>query len=375
MTDGIWLRTRPGEVEAAMVADGLLVDYALWRPGAPDGFGDLHRGRVTARTASLGGVFVRLEGEQDGFLPDREVDAVAGVGTLLAVRIVRASQAGKGPKLTARLLPEEVLAAGSGDARLVRRGASPVRTLLDAQPDAPVFVSGRLAMAALSAETGARALVIAAADRDVFPVEEEVAALRDPVVALAGGARASLTPTPALVAIDVDTAGGNDERAGKQAAQLASNRALLPALLRQVRLRNLSGAIVVDLAGLAARKRALLAPDFVAALAADPLRPRFLGFTALGLAEIVRVRTRPALHELQSGGYAAALDAAAALALAQGQAPHRGLAVAAAPGLAALLQRDDAIRADLVRGSGRPFIVRSDPSLEAGRWKLVEIGS
>ena len=76
------------------------------------------------------------------------------------------------------------------------------------------------------------------------------------------------------------------------------NRALLPALARQIRLRNLSGAILVDLAGLPARRRAALGPALAEALADDPARPRLLGFTALGLAEIVRPRVHPPLHEL-----------------------------------------------------------------------------
>ncbi len=354
------------------VEGGLLAEYGLWRPGAPDGFGDLHRGRVSARAAALGGAFVKLVGEQDGFLPDREVAVPPGVGAVLGVRILRAAQAGKGPKLTSRLRPDEAEATASGDARLVRRGASAVAALLGARPDAPVFVTELAVAAQLAGETGGRTLVVAAGGPGPA-VEEELASLRDVVVALPGGAVASFTPTPALVAIDVDTAGAGDERGSKQAVQLAVNRALLPALLRQVRLRNLSGAILVDLAGLAARKRALLGPDFIAGLAGDRLAPRFLGFTALGLAEIVRVRMRPALHELLRGGYAAALDAAAALAAAQSEAPHSGLGVVASPELAGLLQRDEAIAADLVRRSGRPFIVRSDPSLEAGRWQLVEV--
>ena len=60
------------------------------------------------------------------------------------------------------------------------------------------------------------------------------------------------------------------------------NREALPFLAEQIRLRNLSGGIVVDLAGLSPRKRAGLAANFIAALAIDPLHPRFLGFTALG---------------------------------------------------------------------------------------------
>ena len=96
---------------------------------------------------------------------------------------------------------------------------------------------------------------------------------------------------------------------GKMAAHLAVNRAVLPALARQIRLRNLSGAILVDFAGLPARRRAALAPALHAALAEDPLRPRLLGFTALGLAEIVRPRVHPPLHELLAGPHAAGLAA------------------------------------------------------------------
>ena len=55
-----------------MAADGTLLDYAIDRPGAPDGVGDLHRGRVTTRVPALAGGFVALDGAPDGFLPDSE---------------------------------------------------------------------------------------------------------------------------------------------------------------------------------------------------------------------------------------------------------------------------------------------------------------
>ena len=145
-----------------------------------------------------------------------------------------------------------------------------------------------------------------------------IEALADPVVDLAGGARLSIHPTPALTAIDVDAGATTASGSPKAAAQLALNRAILPALAAEIRLRNLSGAILVDFAGLPARRREVLAPDLATALASDPLRPRLLGFTRLGLAEIVRPRIRPPLHEMLSGPYAAGLaalrQAAAALA-------------------------------------------------------------
>ena len=47
-----------------------MVDVALFRPAAPDGIGDLFRGRVTAIAPALGGAFVSLGDGPDGFLPD-----------------------------------------------------------------------------------------------------------------------------------------------------------------------------------------------------------------------------------------------------------------------------------------------------------------
>jgi Ribonuclease G/E len=49
-----------------------------------------------------------------------------------------------------------------------------------------------------------------------------------------------------------------------------------------------------------ARDRPKLAAPLAAALAADPLKPRLLGFSHLGFAEILRPRIRPPLHEVVS---------------------------------------------------------------------------
>ncbi len=147
-------------------------------------------------------------------------------------------------------------------------------------------------------------------------------------------------PTPALTALDVDLAGGTADRRRKRTAQLAANTALLPALARQIRLRNLAGAILVDLAGLPAKRRAAMGPAFAAALAADPLRPRFLGFTALGLAEILRPRIHPPLHELLAGPHAAGLAALRHAAAEIAARPERALRLCAAPAVATALRAD-----------------------------------
>ena len=106
MTTRILAAASPGEVRVAVLRDDDLLDYAIWRPGAPDGVGDLHRGRVTARAPALGGAFVALDGAE-GFLPDTEGGKTASEGTMLGVRVIRAAQGGKGPRLSARLSAEE----------------------------------------------------------------------------------------------------------------------------------------------------------------------------------------------------------------------------------------------------------------------------
>jgi Ribonuclease G/E len=352
----------PGEIEVVAERDGTLLDYALWRPGRPDGVGDLHRGRVQSRVPQMSGAFVAIEGAT-GFLPDSEGGAGAGEGDALGVRVTRAAQGGKGPRLTTWLTPEETALAGTGPApALLRRGPGAVERVAALHPNAPVLSDDPALVALLRPRLGERI----ASGRNLLDeaLAAQVEMLAGPEASLPGGLRASFHPTPALVAVDVDTAGATAGRQPKATALLALNRAALPALVAQLRLRNLSGAILVDLAGLSPQRRAGLAPDLRAALASDPLGPRLLGFTALGLAEIVRPRVHPPLHELRAGPHAAGLAALRALER-EGAARLR-----AAPDVAAALDADAAARADLARRTGSPLILRVDPALPANGWAL-----
>ena len=183
-----------------------------------------------------------------------------------------------------------------------------------------------------------------------------------------GGARLHIHPTPALVAIDVDAGGAMAGRQGKAALHRAANLAVLPGLAREIRLRNLSGAILVDFAGLTATRRRVLAPSLHAALAEDPLRPRLLGFTALGLAEIVRRRVHPPLHELLAGPHAAGLAALRRIAAEVASQPQRMPVLRTSPAIVAALQGDAEALPDLARRVGRGLIVRSDPTLPSTGW-------
>ena len=365
MNDRIVLRRQPGQVEVVVVRAGRLLDYALWRPGAPDGWGDLHRGRVTRRIPSLGGAFVALEGQADGFLADGEMNGRVSEGDIVAVRITRAAQGGKGPRLTGRL--EERIDAGPPG--LVRRGPSPLEELRDRHAGVGVW-SADAAVAAAMADVRWSADEAALDDA----IEEGIDGLAQAALPLPGGALATITPTPALVAIDVDGAAATEGRAGKQAAQFAVNRDLLPRLLHELRLRNLSGAILIDLAGLKATKRSLLRPVVEAALGEDPLRPRLVGFTGLGLIEIVRARRRPPLHELGDGAAGAAYAAARSLAQACAAQPGARLALRVPAAVARAIEADAVIGRDLARATGHALMLRADASLQLG-WTIEEVSA
>jgi Ribonuclease G/E len=367
----------PGEVRAAVTQNDQLIDYALWRPGAPDGVGDLHRGRIVARVPAMAGAFVALAEGSEGFLPDsagggRAAGAAGATeGDPVHVRVTRAAQGGKGPRLTARLEERERLIAqqsGPGPPALLRRGPGAVELFAARYPEASIVVDDPGFAAQLRPLLGSRVSVGRLGFDEAL--SDQVERLAEPSVALASGAVLHFHPTPALVAIDVDAGGNTAARRGKTAAQLATNRSMIPELARQIRLRDLSGAILVDFAGLSPRRRAVLGPALAAALADDPLQPRLLGFTALGLAEIVRQRIHPPLHELLASPHAAGLAALRQIAAEIAARPHLAPVLRAAPAVAAALRADPVALADLARRAGRPLILRTDPALPFTGWTM-----
>uniref|UniRef100_A0A7V4G7B0 Uncharacterized protein n=1 Tax=Desulfobacca acetoxidans TaxID=60893 RepID=A0A7V4G7B0_9BACT len=103
--------------------------------------------------------------------------------------------------------------------------------------------------------------------------------------------------TSALTAIDVNT-GRFTGRRGLADTLLTTNLEAAAAIAAQVRLRNLSGLIVVDFIDLeASEHRDAVYQALVAALARDRARTTVLPVSALGLLEMTRQRLRPSLEE------------------------------------------------------------------------------
>ena len=235
--------------------------------------------------------------DAEGFLPDSEGAKGLTAGTILTVRVTRAAQGNKGPRLTASV--DEEPAAGEHrrlDPPRARSGAAPRRALSRrAGPGGRCRRGGTLRLAGTASRVAPRRC-----STRTSPTRSRRCRAR--CVELPGGARLSIWPTPALVAIDVDAGGALAGAAAARSRHEALNRAVLPALAGADQAAQPVGRrSSLIWPGCRARKRAALGPDFVAALANDPLHPRFLGFTALGLAEIVRSRVHPPLHELLAG--------------------------------------------------------------------------
>ncbi len=361
----------PGEVRVVLLASGVLTDYALWRPGAPDLVGDLHRGRVIAAVPAMAGAFVSLAGGIEGFLPDTAGAAGLGAGAAVLVRVVRAALGGKGPRLagvTAAAVGAPIAhPLIAGPPGLLRRGPSALARFAAAWPEADIHTDDPALLAALHPTLGARMVL----DPDCLDpeLEAEIAALAETTAPLPGGAYLHIHPTPALTAIDLDAGAATAVREGKRTAQAALNRAAIPELARQIRLRNLGGAILVDPAGLAVRRRAALGPALAAALAADPLAPRLLGFTALGLVEILRPVVHPPLHELLAGPHAAGLAALRAIAREVAANPAARPRLRAAPAIVAALQADPVALDALAARTGQALRLEAVPAL--GGWELA----
>lgn len=360
----------PGQVRTALLLGGVLAEAWVERPARPDGVGDLHRGRVSAVAPAMAGAFVALAGNETGFLPESEAGATrrpiaetVSEGMILPLRVTRAAQGGKGPRVTARLTAEEaarIAAAPGGAPRLVARGPEAALRLAARHPGASVEVDSAALAARLRGTLGERVRLLAAPAFD-DSLEAEFDLLAGPEVPLPGGGRLLIHPTPALTAIDMDAGSAAGARGAHAVA--AMNREALPELARQIRLRNLGGAILVDFAGLSPRRRAALEEPLRAALAPDRLA-RLLGFTRLGLAEIVRDRIHPPLHEVVGWPPSALTRGLAALHQAAREAaarPGRPLALRAAPAVLAALQALPGALEEFAAAAGTPLSLRPDP--------------
>ncbi len=131
-----------------------------------------------------------------------------------------------------------------------------------------------------------------------FGIEEEIEAALKTKVWLKSGGYIVIHPTEALVAIDVNT-GRYVGRHNLEETVLITNLEAVKEVVRQIRLRNLGGIIVIDLIDMAElNHREQVFQALSAELSKDRARNKVLNISEFGLVEITRKRSRPSLERL-----------------------------------------------------------------------------
>lgn len=341
MTRRLHVAEGPGELRLAVTdADGILA-AEVHRAAHPDRVGEVHLARLGAASSGASGWFLRLAAGE-AFLPMGEIPPAARAslaeGEAVVVRIIRAAQAEKGLRASMKRAP--AAPAGLSAPALLAPAPDPVARLAALHAAAPVR-------------------------GPFFPpeIEEEFACLAEPEVALPGGGRLRLYPTPAATLIDVDSGPRMPAEANAVAAHAAA---------RAIVARNLSGVILVDFAGLdGAKAKRGAAEALRAALAIDPLAAEVTGHSPAGLVEVVRRKQHPPLHEVLGEAQApfrasaltlglAALRAALAEALAR---PALRPALRAHPAVLQALAGDQAGLAAFAARAGAALVLRPDAGL------------
>lgn len=127
-------------------------------------------------------------------------------------------------------------------------------------------------------------------------LDELIAEALEKEVRLPSGGRIFIEETKAFVAIDVDS---GDDRGIGSISHLNEEAAEM--IARQLRLRNLSGKIIVDFAGSSEyRYMKPVIEVLERELAKDQTRAHVVGLSRAGNVEIVRVRRRPSLLDVLS---------------------------------------------------------------------------
>ncbi len=133
---------------------------------------------------------------------------------------------------------------------------------------------------------------------DLYGVEDDIQSALQRRVSLKSGGYLMIDQTEAMTTIDVNTGGYVGHRTLAETI-FKTNLEAAQALVRQLRLRNLGGIIIVDFIDMedAEHQRQVLRA-LEKGLEHDHARTKISGISALGLVEITRKRTRESLQHL-----------------------------------------------------------------------------
>ena len=133
---------------------------------------------------------------------------------------------------------------------------------------------------------------------DAFAIEKEIEAARHPKVFLRQGGSLVINQTEALVSVDVNTGKFMGKKDLEETVYLANLEAV-PEVIRQLRLRNLGGIVVIDFIDMMEpAHRAAVMKRLQEELARDRNHARAVEISDFGLVEMTRKRTGPSLERM-----------------------------------------------------------------------------
>ena len=223
---------------------------------------------------------------------------------------------------------------------------------------------------------------------DEFGVEAEIEKALKSKVWLKSGGYLVINPTEALVSIDVNTG----KFVGKDSLEdtvLAVNLEAVREIVRQIRLRDLGGILVVDFIDLEDEEhRRTLFEAFEAEMKKDRAKSKILQISEFGLVQITRKRSRPSLERVLTrpcpccGGtgrvkndFTVALEIRREiLKLSKSLTPGETLLVRSTPDVAKVLRGEgQGILDDVGRELEVSIEIRDEESLPAARYEIAVV--
>ena len=223
---------------------------------------------------------------------------------------------------------------------------------------------------------------------DRFRVEEEIEAALKSKVWLKSGGYLVINQTEALVAIDVNT-GRYVGRHSLEDTVLRTNHEAVKEIVRQIRLRDLSGIIIIDLIDMNEQEnRDEVFEALAAELEKDRAKTKVLNISEFGLVELTRKRSHANLQRILTrrcpycyGSGRIKTTTSICLNIRRElleqvrlKGAGRELMIRVHPEIAGALQGEErAIMDELESALGAPLLIQSDANLHHERYSIAEV--
>lgn len=299
MTSELWLLDRGPTQIAAIIRNGDFIDIARKNENRRTTTGSRFIGKIVEKNSNLRALFVDLGLARPGFLPLSKTTKPLTIGQSVDVTCVSELSALKGPSLKLNAIPTEKAETPT----LIFDADDPVSVLRNRKEEIDLALCNEPALVdCLRAKLPTTQKISPVAksnysDNWQQDLLEYCEALDDPTWIFDASTGASLLfePGQTLLAIDVNSGSGvvRDEE-----ERLKINLIAAEAIAKQIKLRQLSGQIVVDFLGLERREsRQLVTQKVEKRLAILPNRFEVVPMNSLGLVCLSLQRLYPAFHE------------------------------------------------------------------------------